>query len=301
MNIIINTLSVLVLGLVTSLSMAKITPTNATITFPITNKTTIQSTTALVEVTVNATLLANERSNVQQKILAKLSSTLPTVKWKTVDYQQTPNASGAMNVFIGLQARITKTQIDKLTRMLVKTKLANQNIQSRIVNFNPSRDTLNKAKNTLMISTYQRIQTFTDHLNQKTNSHYKIISVAFQTDVSNPRPFRNTTMLMGTNSIQSPNTNTQNIQVSQDITMQANVVLLAQLSSTARAHLPLQRTTRLLPPKYLSVKGFKTCLSTKSMGTWRAYCLPHSRPKSCQYSSWTKLKSDKTLTSCHKV
>ena len=53
-----------------------------------------------------------------------------------------------------------------------------------------------------------------------------------------------------------------------------------------------------LPPAYLSVKGFKDCLSTQDMGGWTAYCLPDSKPESCANDSWSRL-SAMTIPKCH--
>ena len=47
--------------------------------------------------------------------------------------------------------------------------------------------------------------------------------------------------------------------------------------------------TEALPPAYLNVDNFKSCLSTKSMGTWDSYCLPKQKLKKCSTKSWLKL------------
>ena len=44
-----------------------------------------------------------------------------------------------------------------------------------------------------------------------------------------------------------------------------------------------------LPPAYLSVKGFKSCLNTQDMGGWTTYCLPNDKPEDCTDDSWLKL------------
>jgi deoxyribonuclease-1 len=55
--------------------------------------------------------------------------------------------------------------------------------------------------------------------------------------------------------------------------------------------------SKALPPKYLSVPGFKKCLSEKSMGTWTSICLPSKMPSPCAIDSWKQLtKMD--LPSC---
>ncbi|MCF6776306.1 hypothetical protein L3V83_06930 [Thiotrichales bacterium 19X7-9] len=45
----------------------------------------------------------------------------------------------------------------------------------------------------------------------------------------------------------------------------------------------------VMPPEYLSVDGFQSCLSTKNMGTWQSYCIPETKPENCSQSSWDKL------------
>ena len=46
-------------------------------------------------------------------------------------------------------------------------------------------------------------------------------------------------------------------------------------------------------PQYVQIKGFEKCLSTKSMGTWRSWCLPQSKPNKCSTYAWQKLKNTK--------
>ncbi|MCF6765353.1 LysM peptidoglycan-binding domain-containing protein [Thiotrichales bacterium 19S3-7] len=52
-----------------------------------------------------------------------------------------------------------------------------------------------------------------------------------------------------------------------------------------------------LPPAYLSVKGFKACLSEKSMGSWNAYCMPEIKPNLCDEDAWIKL-SQMNIKTC---
>lgn len=54
----------------------------------------------------------------------------------------------------------------------------------------------------------------------------------------------------------------------------------------------------LLPPKYLSVPHFKSCLSQKNMGTWTAYCLPQKKPRACPLNAWHQVLRDNSLNQC---
>ena len=63
----------------------------------------------------------------------------------------------------------------------------------------------------------------------------------------------------------------------------------------------VQKTSnQVLPPKYLSIDGFKSCLDTQTKGSAVFYCMPDSKPDTCSDESWTKLNeltgSDKLPT-----
>lgn len=47
----------------------------------------------------------------------------------------------------------------------------------------------------------------------------------------------------------------------------------------------------VLPPAYLTIKGAKSCLGTKKMGTWDAVCIPATKPSGCSDASWKALQA----------
>ncbi len=42
----------------------------------------------------------------------------------------------------------------------------------------------------------------------------------------------------------------------------------------------------VLPPKYLSIDGWQKCIGKKDMGTWKAICMPKSKPAACSDNAW---------------
>ena len=50
-------------------------------------------------------------------------------------------------------------------------------------------------------------------------------------------------------------------------------------------------TAAVLPPKYLSIDGFKNCLGTKTQGAAQMWCLPKQQPKQCADKAWESLNS----------
>jgi hypothetical protein len=48
----------------------------------------------------------------------------------------------------------------------------------------------------------------------------------------------------------------------------------------------------VLPPKYLSVEQFESCLATKEiLSSYQAWCMPAVKPERCPVGSWAQLSS----------
>ena len=50
-----------------------------------------------------------------------------------------------------------------------------------------------------------------------------------------------------------------------------------------------EAATSALPPKYLAVDQFQSCLQSKQVETYRQWCMPASKPASCAAQSWDEL------------
>lgn len=46
----------------------------------------------------------------------------------------------------------------------------------------------------------------------------------------------------------------------------------------------------VLPPKYLGIKDFDKCLTDRQVDTYRALCIPASKPNACPRASWKQLR-----------
>ena len=60
----------------------------------------------------------------------------------------------------------------------------------------------------------------------------------------------------------------------------------------------IKSSNKALPPAYLRVKGFKSCLAIKDMGTYQVYCLPKYRAVPCEKSIFEKLIELKSPDIC---
>lgn len=56
-----------------------------------------------------------------------------------------------------------------------------------------------------------------------------------------------------------------------------------------------------LPPKYLGVSDFQSCLETVQVGSHEQWCMPSKKPANCPAESWEQLgalEGDDALPSC---
>jgi hypothetical protein len=53
----------------------------------------------------------------------------------------------------------------------------------------------------------------------------------------------------------------------------------------------VESSGQALPPKYLAVEGFQSCLQTEDQGSHQSWCMPDARPAACAEASWAELSA----------
>jgi hypothetical protein len=282
------------MGIANAGTMPVVYPEYDTVTFKINEKTTVTSDTSLVNVTSHITTLSDKNSSIKKSSVDYLKSILPNADWKIINYKQTESESGAINLRIDFQARLTQSEIDLLRKALNKHSV-NQKMTINVLGFNPSKQAVKNAKADLMVKLYQDIQAYTGKFNDKTHSNYHIQHVSYNSDSSYNNNYHTKAMVMYGDNM-AENTSSKNIAVSKDINISANITLAkkasvkwSKLKPAHHHHSRLIGGKAGLPPAYLSVDGFKQCLSTKDMGGWRSYCIPEEKLDHCKQESWDQL------------
>ncbi|GGG07727.1 MULTISPECIES: hypothetical protein [Cysteiniphilum] len=264
------------------------TPLESTISFSKSSEVIVKSDTALVNIIVNATALQGDNTIIQKAAIQNLSGVLPKIDWKVVDYKETQADSGAQNIRLVIQARLTSEEIKILQKELKNNNSNNSRFKVEVVNFDPTPEMLDQAKDNTMISMYQSIEQYVNDFNSKTNSHYFIRSVSYSINESaiEPRAVMYTKMNMLADAAPS---NSDNLSVSKKMIMSAYVTLAQKDNDYSTTKDVNMKTTEVLPPAYLQVPGFKQCLQTVDKGTWTAWCMPTAQPQGCSDSSWKAL------------
>jgi hypothetical protein len=234
------------MGIANAGTMPVVYPEYDTVTFKINEKTTVTSDTSLVNVTSHITTLSDKNSSIKKSSVDYLKSILPNADWKIINYKQTESESGAINLRIDFQARLTQSEIDLLRKALNKHSV-NQKMTINVLGFNPSEQAVKNAKADLMINLYQDIQAYTKKFNVKTNSNYHIQHVNYNSASSNNSYQSRAKVMYAGNTAE--NSNSTNVSVSKDINISANVTLANKTSIawTKLRHSHHQRSKIILP------------------------------------------------------
>ena len=267
-------------------------PVESTISFSKTSDIVVKSTTALVNIVVNATALQGDNIIIQKAAIQNLAGILPKIDWKVVDFKETQADSGAQNIMLVIQARLTDEQIKTLQKELKNNHSNNSRFKVEVVNFDPTTEMLNKAKNEMMITMYQSIQQYVVDFNNNTKSHYFVRSVNYSV---NDRPIETKATMMFAKvnmaAESAANKSDDNLEISKRMTMSAYVTLAQkdQQEGQVTKDDVSMAIAKVLPPAYLQVSGYKQCLQTVNKGTWMAWCMPNSQPQGCSDDSWKAL------------
>ena len=257
-------------------------------------KKTVDSDTALVLVTVNATAVAKDPQATQAAAIATVKSYLPKAEWQVVNVKQSQAASGAENLIVELQVRLGLADVSVLSKKIQSAHVSNQKVAMKVVSYDPTDAMIRTVMQQLMIEVYQEVQGYVVQFNQATDSHYRIQSIRYS-HVSSRIPIVRLEAGVGGTSRSNKQRPAGGLSVAKDVQLSAYVTLVEDPGASENK--PKGDGTHLvgggavLPPTYLKVKGFKQCLSTKNMGTWKAWCLPKKKLPNCEQASWEQLQT----------
>ena len=281
-------------------------PALSTMSFIKNVETVVKSTTALVNVTVNATALKDDSRVIQQAALQRLDGILPKVDWKVINLNETEAASGAQNIKLVIQARLSEDEIKTLRDQLKNSNSDNSSFSLKVVSYDPSNEMLDQAKDSTMIKLYQSIEQYVAEFNQKAGTHYVIQNIMYHVDESrfsvNPNAISTSSFVLAVDKNSTPASTENAIAVSKKIVMEARVTLAQPLPDDDKiksSDMSQKMTSsKVLPPAYLSVPGFKACLETQDKGAWQLWCLPQKKPEKCSDDSWQQLSKMQDLPKC---
>lgn len=196
-----------------------------TITYSTQAETTVKSDSILVQVTGYATTTLEKQNSVEKQISDNINNIVKS-DWKVKDIEQTISNSGAINITIKLQARVSQSDLNKLQRAFDnQDKSTGKRLVVDVLDYNPPAKNIQAAKQKLMIKLFNDTKDYLADFNKQTNSKYTIHSIQY-IDVDGYQS-RNNLMLMKTAYSGDASSNSHSpVAVSQDINIKANVTFM---------------------------------------------------------------------------
>ncbi|AVC44367.1 hypothetical protein B4919_06020 [Francisella tularensis subsp. novicida] len=188
-------------------------------------ETTVKSDSILVQVTGYATTTLEKQNDVEKQISDNVNNIVKS-EWKVKNIEQTTSNSGAINITIKLQARISQSDLNNLQRAFEnQNKSSGMRLAVDVLDYNPPARDIQVAKQKLIIKLFNDTKDYLANFNKQTNSNYTIQSIQY-IDVDNYQP-RNNLVLMKTAYSGDANSNSSNpVAVTQDINIKANVTFM---------------------------------------------------------------------------
>ncbi|QIW10187.1 hypothetical protein [Francisella sp. LA112445] len=188
-------------------------------------ETTVKSDSILVQVTGYATTTLQDQNTIQKQISDEVNN-IVKADWKVKNVEQNTSNSGALNITLQLQARISQKNLNSLQKALENQKASGKKLVVQVLDYNPPAKAIQAAKQKLMIKIFKNTQEYLKDFNKETNNNYTIQSIKYSDTTNDYRP-RSTVMYMkaAANEMDS-SANSNPVAVSQDINIRANVTFM---------------------------------------------------------------------------
>lgn len=188
-------------------------------------QTTVKSDSILVQVTGYATTNLKDQNSVEKEISDQVNG-MVAADWKVKNLEQDKSRSGALNITVQLEARISQQDLNKLQKELENQQADGKKLEVHVLDYNPPIQEIQKAKQKLMIDIYQKAKEYLKTFNKETSGNYLIQSVKYNDDVSQSYKPKNTVMLMRSASNEMGSSAANPVAVSQDVKINANITFM---------------------------------------------------------------------------
>jgi hypothetical protein len=195
----------------------------------------VTSKSALVNVSVNATVNGAGLDKVQAEVLNKLSSISAAGDWHIMSFDRSQDQSGLEKVTITAQARLPSSGLSNLRDQAKAITKPGETFNIDSITFSPSTDEVRDATTALRTVIYNQTKEETDRLDKLyPDQKYYVHTVDFVNDfIHMPAPMPMNGFAMRAMAVEAPQQNNSGLAIGDKLVITATVVL---------ASLPADRT-----------------------------------------------------------
>lgn len=198
-----------------------------TVKLQLTSEQWVTTTTALVNVAINASVTDKNIETLQNAVLQKLDQLSKEGEWHTLSFDRQQDKSGLESIQIMAQARLPQSALANLRDKAKAISKPGETYSIDSVQFTPSEDEVRKANEALRKNIYNQAKTELDTLNQQYPSQkYYLHDVEFISFARIEMPAPRAEMYMSVAGNVAAKAATP-LNVGNKVSLQANVVLAA--------------------------------------------------------------------------
>lgn len=193
------------------------------ISFPMSAKAWIITQSAMVTVTVNATLQSNQIEQMRNEITTRLSSLIPNVQWHITQFNHAEDQTGLAKLSVQLQARVQNSELSNLDQKIKKLSEPGKTFNVEGMDFSPTLEEQQEMAIKLRSQIYQKAKQEVLRLNQAfPGSNYFVHAIQFE---ESPRYYTATVLA------REPSSQQPSVPFGREAQLQATVVLSSLVNS----------------------------------------------------------------------
>jgi hypothetical protein len=158
------------------------------ISFPLAAQTWVKSKTALVSISVNATVKSDQVGKLHGSIVSDLNKIAKT-DWHVTRFNRMQDSSGLEKVSAVAQARLPINDLGGLTAAAKRVSKAGEMFKVQNLTFSPSFNAMQSAQTHLRFEIYNQAKAEMIELNKVfPHKHYSVYSITFNGVGNTPKP-----------------------------------------------------------------------------------------------------------------
>lgn len=150
----------------------------------------VKTSTAKLEVSINAVLTNTSLAEMRSKILKNLN-TIAKAQWHITQFNRSQDNSGLERLYVNAQARVDQALLANVNDSAKKVSQPGAKYQVANIDFSPSDQDIQSVKNLIRQDLYQKVQSEVAQLNQQfKEQHYSVFRVLIVSpdELANQRP-----------------------------------------------------------------------------------------------------------------
>ena len=214
-------MATLLMGFTLNVYASELTPALDTISFQLSAERWVETQSAMLRMTVHATLAHSDIVRVRNNIMEKLQH-IAKGQWHVTNFTRSQDSSGLETLTVKAEARVNPSVLTDVYQLADKSSKPGESYQVTSIEFKPSLAEINTQKNKLRHNLYQQINNEIQLINkQYKNQQYSLYQLVLTDGNQAPDTVKNSRQI----NLMAVSVNAPPLSVQNKLSMQAYVTI----------------------------------------------------------------------------